>query len=461
MTSLSTSLLRLVLLGATSCFGASALAQTPPIKPQTPDVKVPPPIILPGPNDPNVVVGREPLAVEEAVAVALQRQVSIRAARAGIEAAVGRTQQTRSDLLPQFSVNAGVSEERRLRGESAGTPNRFSTSLGVDQLLFDFGRTRNAVRQQEALERVTRFTLERELQEVGLQTRLFYYDLVESLQLVAASESNFANRQRQYDLANARLESGLGSPADFVRAKTNLAESVLALETARQTAIEDRVFLADQMGIDPRTPLTPSETSMQALTSLPASPDPGVLNTFVEEALKQRPEMAEAQSRLVAAGLGVAVARLSNAPAVNLNGNLAARGADDPFGSATGTVGVFLSWRFADGGFTAGRTKEARAQEEQARAGLEDASQLVVNEVSRFVASAISARNRVALAEVQLANARELVRISEGRYRGEIGQFLEVSDAQTSLFSAERNLSQAISDARRADARLQRALGRR
>ncbi|MEZ0324266.1 MAG: TolC family protein [Fimbriimonas sp.] len=446
----------LLLLAATSC-----LAQTPPIKPQTPDIKVPPPIVLPGPNDPNVVVGRQPLAVEEAVAIALQRQVTIRAARAGIEAAAGRTQQSKSDLLSQFSANAGISDERRFRGQSGGAPNRFSASVGVDQLLFDFGRTRTQVRQQEALERVSRFALERELQEVSLQTRLAYYNLVESIQAVTVSDSNLASRQRQYALAEARVESGLGSPADYVRAKTNLAESVLSLENARQSAIEDRVTLADQMGVDPRTPITPAETPLQSLTTLPSSPDPALLNTFVEEALKQRPEMAEAQQRLVAAGLGVAVAKLSNAPSVNLSGNVSTRGSDDPFQTSTGTLGVFLSWRFIDGGFTAGRTREARAQEEQAKAGLEDTSQLVINEVSRNLAAAISARNRVTLAEAQVANARELVRISEGRYRGEIGQFLEISDAQSSLFSAERNLNQAISDARRADARLQRALGRK
>ena len=444
-----------LLLGA--CLVTStAGAQTPAVKPQTPDIKVPAPITIPAPNDPNVMAGKAALTVEEAVQIALQRQSTIRSAQAGVEAAKGRTQQSKSDLGPQFSASAGITEQRQLKGATQGTPNRFSTSVSVDQLLFDFGRTRNAVRQQEALERATRFTLEREIQDVALNTRLLYFDLVEALRQIKTAEDNLANRQRQLDLAAARVGSGLGSPADEVRAKTNFADGVLALETARQAALDTRVFLAEQMGIDPRTPLTPTGEDSPG-----ATPPTTQLMPLVDEALKNRPEIAEAQQRLMAAGLGLAVAKLSNAPSVSLNGNISNRGADDPLASSTGTLAVFLSWRFGDSGFTAGRTREAKALEEQARASLEDASQRIISEVSRALTNALSARNRVETAVAQVANARELQRISEGRYRGEIGQFLEITDAQNSLFAAERNLNQAISDANRADARLRRALGRR
>jgi outer membrane protein TolC len=437
------------------CCGFS-FAQTPAVKPQTPDIKVPPPITIPAPGDPNVAAGKAPLSVEEAVAIALRQQATIRAARGSVEAAAGRTQQSRSDLGPQFSASAGVTEQRQLRGSSQGTPNRFSTSVSVDQLLFDFGRTRTAVRQQEALERATGFTLEREIQDVALNTRLFYFDLAEALRQIRTAEDNLSNRQRQLDLAAARVAAGLGSPADEVRAKTNLADGVLALENARQAALDARIFLAEQMGIDPRTPVTPAGEDAPG-----ATPNTDQLLPLVDEALKSRPEIAEAQQRLLAAGLGVAVAKLSNAPSVSLNGSVSSRGADDPLASASGSLAVFLSWRFGDSGFTAGRTKEARALEAQARAGLEDASQRVISEVSRALTGALSARNRVETAQAQVANARELLRISEGRYRGEIGQFLEITDAQNSLFSAERNLNLAISDSNRADARLRRALGRR
>src|SRR5687767_11235604 len=134
-----------------ACLG---MGQTPAIKPQTPDVRIPPPVIVPPPPG---VAGAQPLSEQEAVAIAMQRHNSLIVARAGVDAAAGRTQQARSALMPQFGLNAGINEQRQLRGNAQGSPNRFSAGVSVDQLLFDFGRTRNQVRQQSTLEEAQRF----------------------------------------------------------------------------------------------------------------------------------------------------------------------------------------------------------------------------------------------------------------------------------------------------------------
>jgi len=179
----------------------------------------------------------------------------------------------------------------------------------------------------------------------------------------------------------------------------------------------------------------------------------------VETAIRQRPEVLEARERISAAQFGVSVARKTSAPSVGLNAGLAGRGPNDPFQSQTATLGVSVNWQFGDGGFSAGRQREARAVEEAARATLIGVSQQVVSDVSQAYLDLLNAEQRVATAEDQLANARELLRISEGRYAGGIGQFLEVTDAQASLFTAERNVVQSRNDVQRARARLTRALG--
>ncbi|HVL39144.1 MAG TPA: TolC family protein [Fimbriimonadaceae bacterium] len=432
-----------------------ALAQTPPIKPDTPDVKVPRPIEIPLPPE---MAGAKPLSEDEALALARERNRRLAAARAAVESATGRTRQAQSALLPQIGLNASASEQDQIRGSAGGGQsgfgsNRFNIGLSVDQLLFDFGRTRNQVRQQAALERASRHELSQAEQALDMDVRLAFHGLVEANRLVRASEQNVSNRQRQLAQAEARVESGLGAPADFVRAKTNLADAVLALETARASALNARFQLAEQLGVDPRTPITPTETQG------PPTMEPLDLADLVGDALRRRPEITVAQQRVLAAGLGVAVARLSNAPRLSASAGLNARGSEDPLGAQTASLGVVLSWSFGDGGLAAGRTQEARANEEAARANLELVSQSVVAEVSQAYVDLLTAYQRLETSNVQLANARELLRISEGRYQGGIGQFLEVTDAQTSLFTAERNVTQAQADVGRARARLARATG--
>lgn len=436
---------------------ALASAQTPPIKPQTPDVKVPPAVDIPPPQVADPDAAGRPITPEEAVAIALRRQPLLTIAGADVRAAQGRLRQSQSSLYPQLGLNAGVTEQEQIRGGqtgggTGGGAGRFSTSVSVDQLLFDFERTRDAVRQQSALLRAARQAFSATHQDVVVQVKRAFYDYVENLRLVESAESNLASRQRQLDLANARLNEGVGAPGDVVRAKTGLADAVIGLTSARNTATNSRVTLAQLMGIDPRTPINPTS---------PVEPDPGAveINNLVESALRQRPEVLEAQERVTAARFAVSVAQKTNVPRIDLSAGLAARGGDDPFQSQTGTLGVNVSWTFGDGGLTAGRTQEARANEEAARAFLVQVSQQVVSDVTTAYVDLRNAEQRIETAQVQLANARELLRISEGRYSGGIGTFLEVTDAQASLTAAERNVATAEADVQRARATLNRAIG--
>ncbi len=433
---------------------AVCFAQTPPIKPQTPDVRIPPPVTLPAAPAGVEALGAQPLTVDEAAALAVRRVPAVAIARANVEAAAGRTEQTQSGLLPQLSATGGLNEQRQVRGVAGGA-NRFSLGVGAEQLLFDFGRTRSQVRQSQAFERATRFGLGRTEHEVALQARLAFVNYAEAVRLVEVSDANVANRLRQLQQAEARVDAGIGAPADMVRAKTNLADAVLSLELARSGALNSRVLLAERLGVDPRTPITPATTE-----SAPLDVQVEDVNGMVEMALTARPEILEAQQRLLAAGIGVAVARLVNAPRVTAVADLNSRGVDNPLDSVSTSIGLFVSWNFFDGGRAAGVRREAQAEEQVARATLQEVSQTVVSDVSRASVDVRTAQQRVETADVQVANAVELLRISEGRYQGGIGQFLEVTDAQASLFTAQRNLTQAQSDLRRAQARLRRSIGR-
>jgi outer membrane protein TolC len=436
-----------------ACGAGSALPQTPPIKPQTPDIKVPPPITIPGPDAPEIAAGAMPLGIEEAVDIALNRQAAIAIAKGNVQVAEGQTQAARSALLPQLTATAGTSEQQVFRGTAQVGSNRFSTGISLSQLLFDFGRTRDQVRQLSTLEEASRATLTDTQREVAYQARVAYFNLAQNLENVRISQENVDNRQRQLSEAEARVDAGLGSPGDFVRAKTSLADAVIALESARNNATDATVLLAERLGIDPRTPIIPSAS---AAVSAPVGNELGEL---VKIGLEQRADVKAAQFRVTAASLGVAVAKLTSTPRVSLVAGVSARGANDPFESQSGSIGLNLSWTFGDSGLTAGNTKAARGQEEVARATLVDLSKQVISEISRALVDVQTARQRLETAQAQVANAQELVRISEGRYSGGIGTFLEVTDAQSSLYSAQRNLTQATADTQRAASALNRAIG--
>ncbi len=288
--------------------------------------------------------------------------------------------------------------------------------------------------------------------DVVLQVKQAFYTYLQNTRLVSVNEANVQNQQAHLALAQARLRSGLGLPSDVVRAQTAVAEALLNLNLARNNASVSRVNLATFMGIDPRTPLQAADTSEPARDQLD-------VNTLVTQAIQVRPEVVQAQAALRGAEHGLSAARTSNAPSLGANVGLATRGPNFPPENSSFSVGASIQWNPFDVGLTAGRIREARAGVEQAQAQLTNAQLAVTQDVSQAYLNLLTADQRVDSATAEIANAQESVRLAEGRFRAGLGTFIEVTDAQNALLTAQTNRVNAVSAVDQARAALSRAVG--
>ncbi len=471
-----------------------AQTQTPPLPPKTVDTPVPPKIELAPPPSASPEIPSRPLTAAESVQIALRLQPSLRAAEANINAAKGRTQQVRAGLLPSLALSLSYSNVSALTSSNAaivntnnGTGNNngnngnnggtgtnntgteivtggnnagsvgglaagYGASATVRQLIYDFNHTRDLVRQSAALERAAGENLLRARNDLALQVKQAYYQYVQNQRLTAVNEANLQNRRNQRDLARARLNSGLGLPADLATAETAYSQSVLTLTLSQNTAEVSRVTLAALLGVDPRTPIQTSPTG---------EPDPPVneVNALVNTALARRPEVLQAQASLDANVNAISAAKTANAPAITGVAGVVGRGNDFPFTSDNFGIGVSVAFSPFDGGLTSGRVKEARANLETAKANLSSAKLTVVSDVSQSYLNLKNAEQRVLTAAIAVANAEEGVRIAEGRYRSGLGIFLDIINAQTLLLTAQTGQVEAQLAVETARASLQHALG--
>ncbi|MHB9023299.1 MAG: TolC family protein [Armatimonadota bacterium] len=435
---------------ALSLFGSLPQVQaqvTPPIMPKVTETPLPPAVELPAPPSVPAEVPNRPLTAEEAARIALHFQPSVSIARAGITAAQGRQQQARSDLLPSVSAGAGYTDD--LVGTPSGIGYQFSA--GVRQLLFDFNHTRSLVRQAAEQERAANANLSKVQSDLVLQVKQAFYQYAQNQRLAAVNEATLRNRQDHLALAKARVQAGVGLPIDVVRAETAVAEAIFALNFARNTASVSRVSLALLMGIDPRTPVQTAETDEP-----PMSADD--VEGLVKQALQQRPEVMQAQANIQAARHGVNAAKTGNAPALVGSVDWGQRGVSFPPGDDAVTAEVAVQWDPFDGGFTAGRVKEAKANLVTAQQQLTAANLTVISDVSQAYLNLKTAEQRVITADAQVANAEEALRLAQGRYQAGLGVFLDVLDAQTALSNAQSNRVNARSAVNQARAALARAI---
>jgi outer membrane protein TolC len=118
-----------------------------------------------------------------------------------------------------------------------------------------------------------------------------------------------------------------------------------------------------------------------------------------------------------------------------------------------------LSLPLFDSGQTRGRVKQARADLESAREAEQQMHNLVMLEVRQAHLSILEAQERMRVAEKDVEQAREALRLAQIRYQSGISTSVEVTDAEVALAQSRTSQVNAFYDYLLARARLQKAVG--
>ncbi|HET8734731.1 MAG TPA: TolC family protein, partial [Anaeromyxobacteraceae bacterium] len=216
-----------------------------------------------------------------------------------------------------------------------------------------------------------------------------------------------------------------------------------------------RSLLAQAMG-EPGAP--DFDVSDDALPPVPG--EDGPLDPLVAEAVAARPELASLADQRRSLALSRSAAQTGWLPTVGAQAGLTDAGPSLDSTVWNWNASVTLGWNLFEGGLTRARVREADANLD-ALAAQEDALRIQVrvdvDSARQGVQAALSARTA---AEEALVNARERLRLAEGRYQAGAGSIIELGDAQVAATSAGAQRVQAEFDLAAARAKLLRSLGR-
>jgi outer membrane protein TolC len=190
-------------------------------------------------------------------------------------------------------------------------------------------------------------------------------------------------------------------------------------------------------------------------------------NGLLEEALRTRPDVLEADANIAAARRGIQVARASQLPSLSFGLGYTYTPNAAGFSRVNqGAATLSVSVPIFDGGLSRARVKEARATVADAENSRRQAVDQVALDLQQAYLALIQARDQVQVANVGLTQAREAARLARVRYNAGVSQqagvspILELSNAQTSLAQAESNQVNALYNYNSARAQLDRAIGR-
>lgn len=400
------------------------------------------------------------LSLDQVVQFALEHNPGLVSAQEDAAVAEAQVTQTASTYWPQLSAQGGYQrlwyENPRMALSQANTQgqyNNYSSGLSVSQYLYDFGQTAGKVEQSRQNLAATRETVVQSRNDLVRSVKNAYYEVIKQADLVQVYES--ALKVQQEHLAQAQAFRKVG-----VKAKLDVTNSEVALANTQLQLIQTR-FALDTARLNLETVLGgPPSRGPYHLAKVPESvetlPDQ---ESLVQEALRQRPEMAALKAQLLGSQAQLQSAQGGYWPSLNANATWGYESSDLPLQEGW-TAGASLNWPLFNGLRTQGAVSEAKAGLRKVQAQMRVIELSLRQEVATTWLRVRQASEATQTARVALRQAKENLDLADNRWRVGAGSPLEYSDAQNLHTQAQGNLVQAIYLKLQALADLERALGR-
>jgi multidrug efflux system outer membrane protein len=344
-----------------------------------------------------------------------------------------------------------TSANRRLpdTGMSGGFSERSSSSSGLFQTGFDtsyeldlFGGAGASVKAATADAQATEENLNNTLVTVVAETARNYLELRESQERLALSQQTLKAQEEALRLAEIRLGAGLTSNFDTTRARAQ-AESTKAgipvLEAQVQRTINAIALL---LGSQPAA----VQAELATAGVLPEAP-PDVPIGLPSDLLRRRPDIRAAERGIAgsAARVGVAVSNLYPKFSLTSGGGGQSNALLNILSGASRlwNFGSSFSWGLLNYPATKANIKAAESREQQSMITYEKTVLTALKDVEDALASYVKEKERQeSLAKAVDAN-REALKLATIRYESGLSNYLDVLDAQRSLYSSQDGLVQS------------------
>ena len=373
------------------------------------------------------------------------------ATRAAADAAAARAAQAEALTRPTLGLGASGTLARsdppttgavNSRTLAANLQGKYSVYNAANAPTIDKARRAYAVAQAD---------LESAEQDLIVRLATAYFDVLAAKDALSTTRANKAAISEQLASAKRNFEVGTATITDTreAQAKYDLA---VAQELAADNDLRVKRVTLDQfvgrVGVEPKGLAQP--VALPALSS-------ENLDTWVTTADEQHPVVRKARLGLELAQLDTQIARAGDKPtldasatvgASNLHNNLsgAAAAAQGVGTSKQATVGLTFTYPLYTGGLTQNRIKETLVLEEKARNDLDFARRSVSEATRRAFFGVQSLKAQVAAYEAAESSTKLALEATQLGYKVGVRVNLDVLNAQTQLFSTQRDLAKARYD---------------
>ena len=384
-------------------------------------------------------------ALNELIKTAIQQNKDLKVASYRVEEFEGQVITTRAPLFPQ--VGAGFSAQRNRISEKGQEPlsgsvknpaNIFNASINASWEIDLWGRIRRATEAARADLLSTEEARRGVILTLVTQVAESYVNLLDLDNQLDIAKRTAKTRGDYYGIFQKRYKAGIISDLELYQAKSQYEQALAAIPAIEKAIAQQENALSLLIGRNPGP--IPRGKGINGL-NLPLIPQ-----GLPSELLERRPDILQAEQNLIAANARIGAAKAQYFPAITLTG---------AFGfSSTQLSSLFTgparAWNWMGTaiqpiftvGLISGQVKSAKAVREEALFQYEKAIQDAFRDVDDALVDQMRTKEQLEEQARLVESLRVSARVARLRYNNGYTSYIDVLDAERSLFDAELGYTQ-------------------
>ena len=415
------------------------------------------------------------LSLDDAVSLALNGNRQVKNAALDVERFTFQVKSARTRRLPQMQFNmlggellhsfdftfpAGAwgtypgvgplpSKEAKIH-----SPAVFTTYLtgSVDEPLLQQYKIGLAIRETKLAREIASEGVRAERQKIASQVRISYFEIVATQAAVEATRQAVSTLEEAERVTAEYQAQQTVLRSDSLEVSARLAKSRYDLLLAENSLASQREQLNELLGRDLSTPFR-VETTIED-----DAPDIA-LQTARQTALENRPEVREADLKKKQAEIERRLAKAEYIPDLSASIRYQGINSVQVLPANVTTAGFFLSWEPFDWGRRRSNVSEKTKAVEQARNGEKETTDQVAVEVGLKYRKWKDSALLLTATRTEQSAAAEQLRVTTSKYKEQAALVKDLLQAQTHSSEANAQYQQALSSYWSSLAELRRAMG--
>ena len=372
---------------------------------------------------------------------ALKENKDLKIAAARVEEFMGRYGVTRAAQFPQLAGTASAQRQQfsnltnPLPSASLENPgDLYQAFLNASWQIDLWGQLRRATEAARADLLSTEEARRGVVLTVVTSVAIAYTDLLDLDKQLEIAERTAKARENSFNLFSLRFERGLISELELRQAESEYRSALATIPFIQKLIAQQENALCVLLGRNPGP--IPRGRQIDDLV-LPTVPS-GLPSSLLEK----RPDIRQAEQDLIAANARIGVARALYFPTIFLTGTygVASRELSYLFAGATSAwtyVAPSVTMPLFTAGAIAGQVKAAESVQQETLFRYQRVIQQAFREVDDALIDQNRSREMLGIQKEQVEALRNYARLAELRYDNGYTSYIEVLDAQRSLFQGE------------------------